>query len=364
MGFSCGLIGLPNVGKSTLFNVLTKTFCAESSNYPFTTINPNLGFVSVYDNRLDKLFSIAGSIDKISTSIKLVDIAGLVRGASKGEGLGNQFLENIRNVDAIIHVLRCFDDKNISHVERSVDPLRDLEIVEMELILSDIDLLEREITRLNKFNTNGTESAKLKNLYEHLLSFLYKNKPVRFLELNADELYALKKVNLLTIKPVIYVLNVSEDDYLNGNSYTTKINNFVENNGDKCLMISIYLEELISLSDKDEKEKYLSSIGVKNTNLSKVVTYGYDMLDLITFFTVGEKESRAWTIKRSTKAADAASVIHTDFKRGFISLKVISYDDYLYHNGEIGAKTAGKLRSEGKDYVLNDGDICHFLFNV
>ncbi|GGB34955.1 ribosome-binding ATPase YchF [Roseibium aquae] len=366
MGFQCGIVGLPNVGKSTLFNALTKTAAAQAANYPFCTIEPNTGEVAVPDPRLGKIAQIAGSKEIIPTRITFVDIAGLVRGASKGEGLGNQFLANIREVDAIVHVLRCFEDGDITHVEGKVDPIADADTVETELMVADMESLERRIAPLKKKATGGDKEAKaLLPIMEGALALLQDGKPARQLEVNdAEEQKMLHGLNLLSSKPVLYVCNVEEGSAGTGNSLSEKVQAKAQAEGAGCVVISAAIEAEISQLDREEQEEFLETIGLEEPGLDRLIRAGYDLLGLITYFTAGPKETRAWTITNGTKAPGAAGVIHTDFERGFIRAQTIGYDDYTTLGGETAAKEAGKARDEGKEYVVKDGDVLLFKFNT
>ncbi len=366
MGFKCGIVGLPNVGKSTLFNALTKTAAAEAANYPFCTIEPNVGRVSVPDNRLEALAALAGSKVILPTQLEFVDIAGLVKGASKGEGLGNQFLGNIREVDAIIHVVRCFENDDITHVEGGIDPLRDVDIIETELMLSDLESLEKRVTNLEKKTKGGDKEAKeTLEMVKRVLAILEEGKPARETDVTEDEAKIFKQLQLITSKPVLYVCNVGEDEAATGNDFTTKMAERATSEGARYVVISAAIEaEIASLESDEEKAEFLESIGLKETGLTQTIREGYKLLDFITFFTVGPKEARAWTVKRLGTAPQAAGEIHTDFERGFICAETIAYQDYVDNKGEQGAKAAGKFRQEGRDYVVADGDVFHFRFNV
>lgn len=366
MGFQCGIVGLPNVGKSTLFNALTATQAAEAANYPFCTIEPNVGRVSVPDHRLDKLARIAKSERIIPTQLAFVDIAGLVKGASKGEGLGNQFLGHIREVDAIIHVVRCFQNSDITHVEGSIDPLRDIGIIETELMLSDLESLEKRIPALEKKARGKDEDAALElSLMKRALVLLQDGKPVRLLELKDDEKEPFKRLQLLTSKPILYVCNVNEDEAVTGNALTQKVITHAKTEGAQTVIISVAIEaEVSTLESEEDKIEFLKSLGLEETGLNRVIRAGHDLLHLITFFTIGPKEARAWTVHQGAKAPEAAGVIHSDFERGFICAETIAYEDYVTCQGETGAKAQGKLRQEGKNYLVKDGDIFHFRFNV
>jgi GTP-binding protein YchF len=365
MGFQCGIVGLPNVGKSTLFNALTATQAAQAANYPFCTIEPNVGRVAVPDPRLDTLAKIGKSATIIPTQLEFVDIAGLVRGASKGEGLGNQFLAHIREVDAVLYVLRCFESTDITHVEGSVDPLRDADTVETELMLADMDGLERRVTNAAKKAKGGDADAKAQlPVLEKTLAALQAGKPARSVALSADEKPIFKQLALLTGKPVLYICNVGEDDAATGNAMTETVAARAKVEGAQTVVISAAIESEIAQLPPEEQADFLETLGLDQPGLNKVIRAGYALLDLITYFTVGPKEARAWTVRRNAKAPEAAGVIHGDFERGFIRAETIAFDDFVACNGEQGAKDAGKMRSEGKDYVVQDGDVMHFRFNV
>jgi GTP-binding protein YchF len=367
MGFKCGIVGLPNVGKSTLFNALTRTAAAQAANYPFCTIEPNTGEVAVPDERLRKLAEIAKSKEIIPTRISFVDIAGLVRGASKGEGLGNQFLANIREVDAIVHVLRCFEDDDITHVEGRIDPVADAETVETELMLADLESLDRRIQQVRKRATGkDKEALALLPVMEEALALLQDGKPVRLMlkGIDAEDLRILRGLSLLTSKPVLYVCNVAEADAAAGNEHTKAVEAMAAGQGARMVTISAAIEsEVAQLPDEEQKE-FLEAMGLDEPGLDRLIRAGYELLELITFFTTGPKEARAWTVHKGAKAPQAAGVIHTDFERGFIRAQTIAYQDYVSLGGEVAAKEAGKARDEGKEYVVQDGDVMLFKFNV
>lgn len=366
MGFNCGIVGLPNVGKSTLFNALLSAQAAEAANYPFCTIEPNVGRVAVPDERLDQLAAIAGSAKIIPTQLEFVDIAGLVRGASKGEGLGNQFLSHIREVDAIMYVLRCFEDGDITHVEGGVDPLRDADIIEMELILADLDSVEKRKDNLAKKAKGGDkESQAVLALLEAVHPILAEGKPARtFAPKDKDEQKRFRQLQLLTGKPVMYVLNVEEGSAKNGNALSAKAAEMAQAKGAPSVVISAKIEAEMAGLSEEEKKEFLADLGLDETGLAAIVKSGQSLLELITFFTVGPKEARAWNVHKGATAPEAAGVIHTDFEKGFIRAETIAFGDYIALKGEQGAKEAGKLRLEGKEYVVTDGDVFHFRFNV
>jgi GTP-binding protein YchF len=363
MGFKCGIVGLPNVGKSTLFNALTQTAAAEAANYPFCTIEPNVGEVGVPDERLDKLAAIAKSGETIPTRLTFVDIAGLVRGASKGEGLGNKFLAHIREVDAVAYVLRCFEDDDITHDENRIDPLADAEVVETELMLADMESLEKRVSATEKKAKSGDKDAKaLLAVMEKALVPLRDGKPARVADITPEERSLFVGLQLMTAKPVVYVCNVEEASAANGNAYSAKVEARAKAEGAVSVVISAKIEsEFAGLPAEDRKE-FLAEMGLEEPGLNRLIRAGYRLLDLVTYFTVGPKEARAWTIQRGTKAPQAAGVIHTDFEKGFIRSETIAYEDYVALGGEVGAKDAGKMRLEGKEYVVKDGDVLHFRF--
>ena len=366
MGFRCGIVGLPNVGKSTLFNALTETQAAQAANYPFCTIEPNVGNVGVPDARLDQLAQIAGSQKIIPTQLGFVDIAGLVRGASKGEGLGNQFLGNIREVDAIVHVLRCFENDDIQHVDNRVDPISDAETVETELMLSDLESLEKRVPAAQKKATGGDKEAKLMaSVLGQALDLLREGKPARLTQPRDDEeLRIFRQAQLLTAKPVLYVCNVEEESAANGNAFSARVLEKAKAEGAEAVIVSAAIESELVGMEMDERLAYLEEMGLHETGLNRVIRAGYELLHLITFFTVGPKEARAWTVHKGAKAPEAAGEIHSDMQRGFIRAETIAFADYIALGGEGAAKEAGKLRQEGKEYVVHDGDVLHFKFNV
>ena len=366
MGFKCGIVGLPNVGKSTLFNALTETQAAQAANYPFCTIEPNVGQVSVPDPRLDTLARIAKSAKIIPTQLGFVDIAGLVKGASQGEGLGNQFLGNIREVDAIVHVLRCFENDDIQHVANKVDPIADAEVVETELLLSDLESLEKRVPNLVKKGQQGDKEAKIAaSVLGQALELLREGKPARLtVPKDEEEERAFAQAQLITAKPVLYVCNVNEDEAASGNALSAAVFAKAKAEGANAVVVSAAIESDLVTMEMDERLVFLEEMGLHETGLARVIRSGYDLLHLLTFFTVGPKEARAWTLEKGRKAPQAAGEIHSDFERGFIRAETIAFDDYVALSGEAGARDAGKLRQEGKEYVVKDGDVLHFKFNV
>ncbi len=366
MGFKCGIVGLPNVGKSTLFNALTQTAAAAAANYPFCTIEPNVGNVPVPDPRLADIAVIAGSAKIVETQLAFVDIAGLVRGASKGEGLGNQFLANIRETDAIVHVLRCFEDDDITHVEGRIDPVADAETVETELMLSDLESLEKRVPALAKKATQGDKEAKAAaSVLGQALDLLREGKPARLVRpRDEDEQRHFDQAQLLTSKPVLYVCNVEEASAAGGNTQSARVAAMAGGVGAGTVVISAAIEAEIAQMPPEDRPEFLGELGLTETGLARVIRAGYDLLALLTFFTAGPKETRAWTVHKGATAPQAAGAIHTDFERGFIRAETIAFDDYVRYKGEAGARDAGRLRSEGKEYVVQDGDILLFRFNV
>ena len=365
MGFKCGIVGLPNVGKSTLFNALTRTAAAQAANFPFCTIEPNVGEVSVPDERLDKIAAIGKSAEIIPTRLSFVDIAGLVKGAAQGEGLGNQFLANIREVDAIAYVLRCFENDDIVHVSGRIDPLADAEVVETELMLSDMESLEKRIGGLEKRLRGQDKEAKVTlDLVNRTLEVLREGKPARHVELSDDEQKPFKELQLLTSKPALYICNVDEDAAADGNEMTKTVEEYAKAQNARAVIISAEIESELSQLEDDEQAEYLETMGLEEPGLNRIIREGYKLLNLQTYFTVGPKEARAWTVSVGTKAPQAAGVIHTDFERGFIRAQTIAYDDFVELGGEAAAKEAGKARDEGKEYVVKDGDIMLFKFNT
>jgi len=363
MGFKCGIVGLPNVGKSTLFNALTQSAAAQAANYPFCTIDPNVGEVPVPDPRLDRLATIAKSAQVVPTRLTFVDIAGLVRGASKGEGLGNQFLAHIREVDAIAYVLRCFEDSDVVHVEGRIDPIADAETIETELILADLDSLERRVPILEKkIRGQDKEAKKTLALLERALVLLREGKPARLAAIEEEERAEFRSLGLLTAMPVLYVCNVDEASAATGNVHSARIEALAKSEAAGCVIISAKIEAELAELPRDERQTYLAELGLQEPGLNRLINEGYKLLGLITYFTAGPKEARAWTVPEGTRAPQAAGVIHTDFEKGFIRAETIAYDDYVALSGEAGARDAGKLRLEGKDYVVKDGDVLHFRF--
>jgi ribosome-binding ATPase len=363
MGFRCGIVGLPNVGKSTLFNALTQTAAAQAANYPFCTIEPNVGDVGVPDERLYKLARIAGSAQIIPTRLTFVDIAGLVRGASKGEGLGNQFLANIREVDAIAHVVRCFEDTDVTHVEGRIDPIADIETVETELMLADLDSLEKRVVNLEKRVRGGEKEGKeMLDILSRALALLRRGKAARFLDVKPEERKLFASLGLLTSKPVLYVCNVDEESADKGNAHSQEIFRRAGLEGAGAVVVSAKIESEIAVLSPSEQKDYLKAVGLSEPGLNRVIRAGYQLLHLVTFFTAGPKQARAWTVTKGARAPEAAGVIHTDFEKGFIRVETISYHDYIASDGEAGARDAGRLRLEGKDYIVADGDVMHFRF--
>ena len=362
MGFKCGIVGLPNVGKSTLFNALTQTAAAQAANYPFCTIEPNVGDVAVPDPRLDTLAAIASSKEIIPTRLTFVDIAGLVRGASKGEGLGNQFLANIRECDAIAHVVRCFEDSDITHVEGTIDPLADIETIETELMLADLDSLEKRFVALEKRAKTDKEAKELLDLVSRCLVLLREGRPARLVEVKPEERKAFIGLGLLSSKPVLYVCNVEETAADRGNDFSQRVAGRAAAEGAESVVVSAKIESEIAVLPAGDQKDYLEAVGLAEPGLNRVIRAGYALLHLVTFFTVGPKEARAWTIPQGTRAPQAAGVIHTDFEKGFIRSETIGYGDYVAARGEAGAREAGKFRLEGKEYVVADGDVLHFRF--
>ena len=365
MGFSCGIVGLPNVGKSTLFNALTNSQNAKASNYAFCTIEPNKAIVEVPDERLKKIGKIENSKNIIATQLNFIDIAGLVKGASKGEGLGNKFLSHIKEVDLILHVVRCFEDPDIDHVEKSLDPLRDMKIVEDELILSDLVSAEQQLKKIKKEINKEKDNKEKSEILEKIIKNLISKHSLKNLDFNKKEEKILKTFNLISTKPKIFICNLSEKENLNNNKYLDMIKNDLNDKGSIVISISAEIESQIAQLEKEiEKKEFLNSLGWNISGLDKIIKSSYDKLDLITYFTAGEKETKAWTVKKNSTAPDASSIIHTDFQKGFICAETMSYEDYIKYGGSKGANENGKIRQEGKEYLVKDGDIIHFLFNV
>jgi GTP-binding protein YchF len=366
MGFKCGIVGLPNVGKSTLFNALIQTAAAQAANYPFCTIEPNVGEVAVPDPRLDKLAVLAKSATIVPTRLTFVDIAGLVRGASKGEGLGNQFLAHIREVDAIVHVVRCFEDSDVTHVENRIDPTADIETIETELMLADLDSLERRVDGLEKkakgSDKDALEAKETLDLVTRALVLLRAGEPARMLERKPEQEKVFHALGLLTALPMLYVCNVEEAAAATGNDFSRRVEARAKSEGAGCIVISAKIESEIAVLAREERAEFLAAVGLEETGLDRLIRAGYALLHLVTFFTAGPKETRAWTVERGARAPQAAGVIHTDFERGFIRSETIGYEDYVKLGGEAGARDAGKFRLEGKDYVIADGDVVHFRF--
>jgi len=363
MGFKCGIVGLPNVGKSTLFNALTETAAAQAANYPFCTIEPNVGEVAVPDPRLAELGRLAKSAEIVPTRLTFVDIAGLVRGASKGEGLGNQFLAAIREVDAIAHVVRCFKDTDVTHVEGKIDPVADIETIETELMLADLDSLEKRVDALEKkAKGNDKEAKETLDLVQRALALLRDGKPARLMTRKPEEEMAFHALGLITVLPVLYVCNVDEASAATGNEFSRRVEAHASAEGAASVVISAKIESEIAVLPPSERTDYLEAVGLREPGLDRLIRAGYALLDLVTFFTAGPKEARAWTVTRGARAPQAAGVIHTDFERGFIRAETIGYDEFVACGGEAGAKEAGKMRLEGKDYVVADGDVMHFRF--
>ena len=365
MSLTAGIVGLPNVGKSTLFNAITKKNIL-AANYPFATIDPNVGVVTVPDKRVEVLENMYVPERTIPTTYEFTDIAGLVKGASTGEGLGNKFLSHIRQVDAIVEVVRCFDDENIIHVDGNVEPIRDIEVINVELVLSDLEIITTRISKIGKkaMTTKNKDDVKEIELLERIRDALEKNIPVRKLGLDDEEKKIISSFNLITLKPIIYALNVSEEDIVNGNEYTNRVFEYAKNEGSEVVIISAKIESELAELDDDEKMLFLNELGITSSGLDKLIDKTYKLLGLATFFTVGSDEVRAWTFKKGMKAPECAGIIHSDFERGFIKAEVMSYDDLVAAGSELKVREAGRARIEGKEYIMQDGDICHFRFNV
>lgn len=365
MGLTAGIVGLPNVGKSTLFNAITKKNIL-AANYPFATIDPNVGIVTVPDERLSKLEEMVTPESVVPTSFEFTDIAGLVKGASNGEGLGNKFLSHIREVDAICEVIRCFDDENITHVEGNTDPIRDIEIIKLELIISDLDIINTRLSKIEKkaMSTKDKETLFEVELLKKIKVALESNVPARYLEYSEDEEKIIKSYSLLTKKPVIYMANVKEKDIVNGNKYVELVKEYAKKEASEVIMLCAKTESELSELNDEDKSLFLEELGLNESGLDKLIKAVYSLLGLATYFTAGPKEVKAWTFKKGMKAPECAGIIHSDFEKGFIRAEVISYEDYVKYDGEKGCKESGKMRLEGKEYIMKDGDICHFRFNV